>query len=119
MAMAHAFDVHGDPGRRRIHELLAPDEPAPGEVVAVIHDEFGISPPAVSPHRRTLRETGFASVRPAGARRLYSLEPTAIDEVDQWVGQVRAFWDQRLDALATELARGKRARRTAATRPAP
>jgi DNA-binding transcriptional ArsR family regulator len=117
--MAHAFDVLGDPVRRRILELLAQDEHASGEVVAVIHDEFGISQPAVSQHLRILRENGFASVRPEGARRLYSLEPTAIDEVDQWVGQVRAFWDQRLDALATELARGKRARRTAATRPAP
>lgn len=108
----NAFDVLGDPVRRRILELLARSELASGEVVDVIAAEFGISQPAVSQHLRVLRENGFASVRPDGARRLYSLDLTGVDAVEVWLSNLRAFWEQRLDALGTEIARGKRARRT-------
>ena len=106
----HAFDVLGDPVRRRILELLADGELAPGEVVAVIADEFGISQPAVSMHLRVLRESGFASTRAEGARRIYALETGPLAEVDAWLAPFRAFWEQRLDALGTEVARGKRRR---------
>jgi DNA-binding transcriptional ArsR family regulator len=108
----NAFDVLGDPVRRRILELLADDELSSGELVAVIGDEFGISQPAVSQHLRVLRESGFATVRPDGARRLYSLDISGIDAVDRWLSDLRSFWQRRLDALGTEIARGKRARRT-------
>ena len=108
----HAFDVLGDPVRRRILELLAREaELTSGEVVAVIQREFGISQPAVSQHLRVLRENGFALVRPEGTRRLYSLDVTGIDAVDRWLDGLRSFWSQRLDALGTEIARGTRARR--------
>ena len=107
----HAFDVLGDPVRRRILELLAEGEDASGEVVAVIADEFGISQPAVSMHLRVLRESGFASTRAEGARRIYALETGPLAEVDAWLAPFRAFWEQRLDALGTEVARGKRRRR--------
>ena len=107
----HAFDVLGDPVRRRILELLAEGEHASGEVVAVIADEFGISQPAVSMHLRVLRESGFASTRAEGARRIYALETGPLAEVDAWLSPFRAFWEQRLDALGTEVARGKRGRR--------
>ena len=103
----HAFDVLGDPVRRRILELLAEGEHASGEVVAVIADEFGISQPAVSMHLRVLRESGFASTRAEGARRIYALETGPLAEVDAWLAPFRAFWEQRLDALGTEVARGK------------
>ena len=106
----HAFDVLGDPVRRRILELLAEGEHASGEVVAVIADEFGISQPAVSMHLRVLRESGFASTRAEGARRIYALETGPLAEVDAWLAPFRAFWEQRLDALGTEVARGKRGR---------
>ena len=106
----HAFDVLGDPVRRRILELLAEGEHTSGEVVAVIADEFGISQPAVSMHLRVLRESGFASTRAEGARRIYALEPGPLAEVDAWLAPFRAFWEQRLDALGTEVARGKRGR---------
>lgn len=109
----HAFDVLGDPVRRRILELLADGEQSAGEVTAVIQDEFGISQPAVSQHLRVLRESGFATVRAEGARRLYAVDPTPLREVDQWLDRYRRFWTPALDALATELARGKRARRLA------
>jgi DNA-binding transcriptional ArsR family regulator len=107
----HAFDVLGDPVRRRILELLARGEQSASEVVDVIQREFGISQPAVSQHLRVLRENGFASVRPEGTRRLYSLDGGGLDAVDAWLDDLRSFWAQRLDALGTEIARGKRERR--------
>ncbi len=106
-----AFDVLGDPVRRRILELLARGELAAGAVADVVRDEFGISQPAVSQHLKVLRQSGFATVRVEGARRLYAIEPTSFDEVDDWLATVRSFWEQRLDALGTELARGARTRR--------
>jgi DNA-binding transcriptional ArsR family regulator len=107
----HAFDVLGDPVRRRILELLADGELAAGEVSAVVQAEFGISQPAVSQHLRVLRENGFATVRSEGTRRLYAVDPVPLQEVDRWLDRYRRFWTQRLDALGTELARGKRERR--------
>ncbi len=104
----HAFDVLGDPVRRRILELLAEGEHTSGEVVAVIAEEFGISQPAVSMQLRVLRESGFASVRPDGPRRIYALETGPLAEVDAWLGRFRVFWEQRLDALETEIRRGRR-----------
>jgi DNA-binding transcriptional ArsR family regulator len=104
----HAFDVLGDPVRRRILELLADGEHASGEVVAVIAEEFGITQPAVSTHLRVLRESGFAQVRPEGTRRIYSLEAGPLAEVDAWLSRFRSFWEQRLDALDTEIKRGRR-----------
>jgi DNA-binding transcriptional ArsR family regulator len=107
----HAFDVLGDPVRRRILELLAEGEQASGAVTAVIQHEFGISQPAVSAHLRVLRESGFTTVRADGARRLYAVDTTPLREVEDWLGQFRRFWEQRLDALATEVARGQHERR--------
>ncbi|TDB71559.1 helix-turn-helix transcriptional regulator [Micromonospora sp. KC723] len=107
----HAFDVLGDPVRRRILELLAEGERTAGGIGAVIQEEFGISQPAVSQHLRVLRDTGFTTVRPDGARRLYAVDPRPLREVDEWLAGFRRFWAPKLDALATELARGRRARR--------
>ncbi|HYH33957.1 MAG TPA: metalloregulator ArsR/SmtB family transcription factor [Nocardioides sp.] len=104
----HAFDVLGDPVRRRILELMTAGELSSGEMVATIHEEFGISQPAVSQHLRVLRESGFATVRRDGTRRLYSVDPTGMRQVDAWLEQFRGFWNQRLDALGTEIARGRR-----------
>jgi len=109
----HAFDVLGDPVRRRILELLAKGgEHASGEVVEVISKEFGITQSAVSQQLKILRESGFATVRAEGARRLYAVDARPLAEVDAWLGQFRRFWGPALDALATEVARGKRARKT-------
>jgi DNA-binding transcriptional ArsR family regulator len=106
----HAFDVLGDPVRRRILELLADGEHASGEVVAIVQKEFDISQPAVSQHLKVLRESGFASVRAEGARRIYSVDGVAMQEVDVWLDRFRGFWNRKLDALATEIARGIRRR---------
>ncbi len=107
----HAFDVLGDPVRRRILELLADGELSAGELVEVIRAEFGISQPAVSQHLRVLRDNGFATVRPVGTRRLYAVDTRPLREVDQWLDNFRRFWTNPLQALATELARGQRDRR--------
>ena len=107
----HAFDVLGDPVRRRILELLAAGETSAGDVAARVGGEFGISQPAVSQHLKVLRDNGFATVRAEGTRRLYAVDPSGLREVDAWVEQFRVFWDRKLDALGTEIARGKKARR--------
>lgn len=106
----HAFDVLGDPIRRRILELLAEREHSSGEVVEVISAEFGISQAGVSQHLKVLRESGFAQVRPEGTRRVYALDATPLRDIDDWLERFRVFWPVRLDALATEIARGKKAR---------
>ncbi|MEV7230982.1 metalloregulator ArsR/SmtB family transcription factor [Polymorphospora sp. NPDC051019] len=118
----HAFDILGDPVRRRILELLADGELTSGAITDVVRAEFGLSQPAVSQHLRVLRDSGFTSVRAEGARRFYAVEPAPLREVDAWLDRFRRLWEQRLDALGTELARGRRAARTPAggepTRPA-
>ena len=109
----HALDVLGDPVRRRVLELLADGETAAGDLGRVIQQEFGISQPAVSQHLRVLRESGFATVRPDGTRRLYALDPAPLAAADAWFAEFRRFWQPKLDALGTELARGRRERRLA------
>lgn len=106
--VVQAFDVLGDPVRRRILELLAGGELAAGQVGGVVQDEFGISQPAVSQHLRVLRDNGFATVRAEGTRRLYAVDAAPLQEVDAWLETFRRFWTQRLDALGTELVRGRR-----------
>lgn len=111
MSAMQAFNVLGDPVRRRILELLADGERSSGAVVEVIAGEFDISQAAVSQHLKVLRNSGFANVRVEGQRRIYAIDAAPMREVDAWLGHFRAFWTQRLDALATEVARGKRQRR--------
>ena len=97
-----------DPTRRRIVELLADGEVAAGELAA----EFAISRPAVSQHLAVLRDAGLVSVRAEGQRRLYSLDAAPLAELDAWLTPYRKFWANHLDALDTEIRRGRRARST-------
>ena len=106
----HAFDVLGDPVRRRILELLALDEHASGEVVEIIAAEFGISQAAVSQHLKVLRDSGFATVRAEGTRRIYAIDTAPLEQVDAWLDHFRGFWTHKLMALGTEIARGKKKR---------
>jgi DNA-binding transcriptional ArsR family regulator len=107
----HAFDILGDPVRRRILEVLADNEHSSGDIVTVIQREFGITQSAVSQHLKVLRDSGFTHVRIDGPRRIYSIDPAPLRDVDAWLNQFRRFWEHHLDALATEIARGKRKRR--------
>jgi DNA-binding transcriptional ArsR family regulator len=93
-----------DPTRRRIVELLAERERTAGELGA----EFATSQPAVSRHLRVLRDCGLVRVRPEAQRRVYSLDPGPLVELDEWLAGLRRFWSQRLDALETEVRRGGR-----------
>lgn len=112
-----AFDALGEPTRRRIVELLAGGEQAAGAVVAALQAQMAISQPAVSQHLRALREAGLVTVRADGARRLYAVDPDGIEAARAWLAALAdpfAGFAQPLDALDTELARGRRAARRAA-----
>lgn len=113
----HAFDVLGDPVRRYILESLLHGQRTSGELVELVEQRFTVSQSGVSQHLKVLRENGFATVRSEGTRRVYALDTTALRDIDAWVSQFRQFWEHRLDALATEVARGKRARREPKTNP--
>ena len=95
-----------DPIRRELVELLAGGELAAGELAG----RFPVSRPAVSRHLRVLREAGLVQVRTEGQRRVYTLDPRPLSELDAWLAPYRRLWAQRLDALDTEIARGRRAR---------
>jgi DNA-binding transcriptional ArsR family regulator len=107
----HAFDILGDPVRRRILELLADGELPAGSIAGTIGAEFGISQPAVSQHLRVLRDNGFATVTVDGTRRLYAVDTGPLREIDAWLDRYRKFWTNRLDALDTEIRRGRRPRK--------
>lgn len=93
-----------DPTRVRIVELLADGDRSAGELAA----EFATSRPGVSRHLRVLREHGLVSAREDGRRRVYSLEPAPLAELDEWLARYRSFWSARLDALDTEIKRRRR-----------
>lgn len=97
-----------DPTRRRILELLVDGEVAAGD----LSEEFAVSRPAVSRHLRILREAGLVRSRVDGQRRLYALDVRPLAELDAWLEPYRRLWSRRLDALDTEIRRGRRKRRT-------
>ncbi len=84
----HAFTILSDPVRRRILEHLCVQDLSSGEIVSSVGDEFGISQSAISQHLKVLRENRFANVRVDGARRIYSFEPSGLEDVDSVVGTV-------------------------------
>ncbi|GEL99677.1 ArsR/SmtB family transcription factor [Cellulomonas terrae] len=104
------MDALGDPVRRRLVELLADGERTAGQLATAVGAEFSISQPAASRHLRVLREAGVVDSVPQGTVRLYSVRPEAFDEVEAWARRVRRFWGGHLDALETEIARGRRSR---------
>ena len=101
-----ALAALADPVRRQLLELLAGGEVAAGDLAG----RFPVSRPAISRHLRVLREAGLVTVRPDGKRRLYTLDPRPLRQIDDWLEPYRDLWAQRLDALDTEIARGRRAR---------
>jgi DNA-binding transcriptional ArsR family regulator len=96
----NAFDVLGEPVRRRILELLAKHEQTSGALCAVVQREFAISQPAVSLHLRVLRESGFARVRAEGTRRLYAIDTAPLQEIDRWMESFRHAWSPEEAAAA-------------------
>jgi DNA-binding transcriptional ArsR family regulator len=115
---AKIFEALGDPVRRLILETVAADEQPAGALVAAVRQHTPISQPGVSQHLKVLRDAGLVRVRAEGTRRLYALDSEGIDAARAWLtGLVDPLhqFAQPLDALATEIARGKRARRGAGT----
>ena len=101
-----ALEALADPTRRHIVELLAEQDRDAGELAS----HFEISRPAVSRHLRVLREHGLVRSRSLAQRRVYSLDPEPLEEIDAWLSKYRAFWSNRLDALDVELRRARRRR---------
>ncbi|WP_457208668.1 ArsR/SmtB family transcription factor [Nocardioides sp. P5_C9_2] len=97
-----------DDSRRTMLEALAGGPATAGELAALLP----IARPGVSRHLRVLREAGLVEVRQDAQRRVYSLRPQPLTEIDDWLDRNLALWEQRLDALHTEIARGKRDRRS-------
>ena len=97
-----------DESRRTMLETLAGGPATAGELAALLP----IARPGASRHLRVLREAGLVEVRQEAQRRVYSLRPEPLAEIDEWLSRYRALWEQRLDALHTEIARGKRERRS-------
>jgi DNA-binding transcriptional ArsR family regulator len=94
-----AFAALADPTRRRIVEMLAVRELRAGDIA----QRFDMTAPAVSQHLRLLREAGIVAVRRDAQRRIYTLDPNGLEELDAWLGRFRRFWSGRLDALEREL----------------
>jgi DNA-binding transcriptional ArsR family regulator len=97
-----------DEGRRTLLESLANGPATAGELAALLP----IARPGVSRHLRVLREAGLVEVRQEAQRRIYALRPAPLAEVDEWLDRYRRLWEQRFDALHTEVARGTREQRS-------
>jgi len=105
-AVLHALS---DGSRRTVLEALRGGPATVGELAALVP----IARPGVSRHLRVLREAGLVEVHREAQWRVYRLRPEPLAEVDEWLGHYRPLWEQRLDALHTEVARGKHERRSA------
>ncbi|WP_019930838.1 helix-turn-helix transcriptional regulator [Nocardia sp. BMG111209] len=117
-APARIFDALGDPVRRFILELVRTGEQPAGAIVTAVQAITPISQPAVSQHLKVLREAGLLSVRAEGTRRIYALDSAGNRSAQQWLAWLLdplAAFAQPLDALATEVARGKREHRAERT----
>jgi DNA-binding transcriptional ArsR family regulator len=106
--MEAALRALADESRRTMLETLARGPATAGELAELLP----IARPGVSRHLRVLREAGLVDVRQEAQRRIYSLHLEPLAELDEWLGPYRDLWEQRLDALHTEIARGKRERRS-------
>ncbi len=94
------FTAIADPTRRRVLDLLRTRERAAGEIAEAFPR---MSQPAISRHLRVLREAGLVNVKPMEQRRVYSLRPAGLAELDTWLSKYRQFWEVQLDALEKHL----------------
>jgi DNA-binding transcriptional ArsR family regulator len=83
-----------DPTRRALLERLRERPHSVGELA----HRLPVSQPAVSQHLRVLREARLVTPRREGARRIYSLDPTGLDELRAYV---ESLWSDVLDAYST------------------
>lgn len=97
--MHAALQALSEPHRMAILSMLADGERPAGDFV----DALPIAQPTVSKHLSVLREAGLVTVRKDAQRRLYSLNPAPLKELDMWLARYRRFWTDRLDALEAHL----------------
>lgn len=98
------FSALADPTRRKIIEMLA----SHGQLSATeISDNFSVTPPAISQHLKILRETNVVRVEKRAQQRLYQINPTAMQELEDWARKMTRLWNQRFDALEQVLAEEK------------
>ena len=102
------FKALGDESRRTVLEALRGGPASVSELAAMLP----IARPGVSRHLRVLREVGLVEVRKTAQFRIYSLRSEPLAEIDSWLDRYRSLWQQRFGALHTEVARGKRQRRS-------
>lgn len=95
------LDVIADPTRRRILDVIRAGEHSVNELV----ERVGMHQPGVSRHLKILRDAGLVAVRQDAQRRLYSLRPEPLMELDAWLEPYRAEWAGKLDALERHLQR--------------
>ena len=112
--MTGVFEALGDATRRQVLALLSAGEQPAGAIVTALQARAPISQPAVSQHLKVLRDAGLVRVRAEGTRRFYALDDAGLSAARRWLTQLTdplGGAGQPLDALATELTRGARARR--------
>lgn len=97
--MHAALQALSEPHRMAILSMLADGERPAGDFV----EALPIAQPTVSKHLSVLREAGLVTVRKDAQRRMYSLNPAPLKELDMWLAQYRRFWTHRLDALEAHL----------------
>ena len=95
------YDAVADPTRRRILDLLRQRERPVNDLVAAL----GVAQPNVSKHLRALTDVGLVWARAEGRRRVYTLRPEPLRELDVWLAPYRRFWADRLDDLEAHLDR--------------
>lgn len=113
--MPGVFEALGEPTRRRILELASAGGHTVGTIVAELRREMTISQPAVSQHLKVLREAKLVKARTEGRHRHYTIDEAGLNAALAWLAQLADPMDpfaQPLDALATEVARGRRERRS-------
>jgi DNA-binding transcriptional ArsR family regulator len=106
-ARRDVFQAIADPTRREIINLLAQQSLN----LNAVADNFDISRPAISKHIKILTECGLITIRQEGRERYCDAQLHKLKEVVNWAGRYSEFWDKKLSALQSYLAKEKRAKR--------
>ena len=101
LAVESAFAVIAEPSRRAILSMLSSSELSVGELM----EQLQLPQPSVSKHLKVLRDAGFVESRVEAQRRVYSLNPEPLQEIDEWLAPFRRFWSKHVDALERHLER--------------
>jgi DNA-binding transcriptional ArsR family regulator len=94
-----AFQVIGDPSRRKMLMLLSSDS----MTINNLAENFDMSRPAVSKHVKILHHAGFISIRDIGRERYCTLKKDGFDELQNWISYFDRFWTSKLKKLETLL----------------